>query len=1259
MQDYQNGNNPIANQVVSVGPCVGEYLFHETNGATAHDISSIHNNGLLSGGAGWSPTSGYDGQGAITFDGTSGEVTISDTNNQVLPAAGAPFSFALWFQPNVGLTGTAVLMNAGTPGVSGFQVGIDSSQSPPNLFFSTFGSAGTKIETPLLSGSAAWTQVALTYDGTNASIYVDGLEQISGTATLVSSTSAITLGMNGGGSQPFAGAIENLTFYQAVLQEPDVSCLYNISTTATGPDTSQLANYWKYLYFGTLTVDPNGLVPWSAGQLTNLQAFEEGMNPLDYYDGQPPTLSIVSGTNQIGSPGGFVPAPLVVAVTDSDGNPIVDAPVTFSVTSGTLQTSSGGTPGTSVIAFTDKNGIAQIFFQLPAAVSSTSQITFSAGTGSSLASGTFSASSDGGSGQFISPFAPSDCLGTVNGDGNLVLTWDNNTDNETAIYIEQQQSGGSWSEIASVGPGTSTYTVMSPTPGAYRIDAQLPSGDPPSGPVFVPIPVQSYVVIDVSGSNVTSNVQQIALDDSNNVAFAFSSGTDSDGQPAAYNVYTWVSGTLTTVTPLPLDKTDTIVLNGSSTNTVEISGSSQPVSVHLTPTQLLASGTVFGDLVMPIPGGAIERGFSASAGSSTDIYLPQPYMSYDVGAFGGSLVDDNFSLNAVASNGDVSGGGIYSNTGFNGGDGSGDPAWMDFIVSTSGSSSFAPFVPSDAHVAGLDTDEVFEPYAINRNGWGLGIGYEPTDDSDPYDPDIFTWTALGFQIWDGQEFHSLNSGMDQPIAVDDENYVIGTSSNGAFVWMSGTGLPVCPLIVSNQETRITQLIPAPYQKRIVSVNPIAISGTNPIDGSIRILLSGTYQTDSNGDTSNGTFLLTLTSGTSAISSGTAETIFQQVYVPSGFGANLASGILNSQGAIAALGTAPTSSGTAALLLLPVQLKNLADPTLRNGANYKDTQVSFLQSSTDTNINSVAWIAASDSSQPVVINGIYPPRMPELVASSGSMSGLTFNWKLQVTFHDRYGNPHRDFDSGDPNCSNTNAYILTDPIVNPSAHTSDTPDQVTIPSDGSWHQISDGSPWNVYQDTAWTTATNQGFFGGDAVVSLKITDNSGNIIVPEQDYKFRIAGENPSAATAKAFLTGTYGGPSAAQALGSNPHAWFAWAIAKDETGGEGSRGYYNHFLTNGGNPVTSKGFPSNKSQPWPGHEGRPNWNDDGTNTNRKTGSGGYGLFQLTYQSRNTMIRRHGQFHCAGRTPIPLSSKLVGHVKVKRMSFRLNHFIFIH
>jgi hypothetical protein len=1214
LQDYENGNNPIANQVVSVGPCVGEYLFHETSGTTAHDISSIHNNGLLSGGADWSPTSGYDGQGAITFDGTSGAVTISDTGNLVLPAAGAPFSFSFWFQPNPGLTGTAVLMNAGTPGASGFQVGLDSSQSPPNLFFSTFGSEGTEIETPLLSASAAWTQVAVTYDGTNASIYVDGLEQISGTATLVSSTTAITLAMNGGGSQPFAGSMENLTFYQAVLQEPDVSCLYNISTTSTGPDSSAIANWWKYEYYGTLNVNPNAFVAWSGSTVTLLQAFEEGLDPIDFYDGQPPTLTLVSGTNQTGSPGGFVSAPLVIAVTDSNGNAIVGAPVSFTATSGTFQASSGGTPGTTVTAFTDKNGLAQMFFQLPPTVSGTSQITVSTGTGSTLVQVNFTASSDNGTGQFLSPFAPSDCLGTVDGNGNLVLTWDNNTDNETAIYIEQQQSGGSWSEIASVAPGTPTYTVMSPTPGSFRIDAQLPSGDPPSGPVFVPIPVQSYVAINVSGSTGASNVTMVALDDSNNAAFAYPTGSPiyptygyPDGQPSfycgEYNTYVWSNGAL---------GQDVVSDMSVLWDPGDPDGPPYPPYNNYVAASLDSQGRLYGT--------ADDMENVGDEGSCAYADLFQSDTNGQITEFDFLPAQWNEETSGTWGTGGTVMGGCSPSAGFIYGSGLVIPYQpfseaFSFIRDSSGNwTAFIQNIPDGAaNPPNVNVQQyAFSITDVNDNGWA--IGYSGSGDA---------------AVWTGTTASALTylTPMEGVTAINSIGQVVGVTGTSGYLWTSGSTTSVCPLVQPGNVQSILSLIPAPYQGRIQSINPIDISGTNATDGSVRILLSGTYQTDSSGDTAVGTFLLTLTSGTAAVSSGTAETIFQQVSLPSGFNTNLSSsGFVNSQGTIAVLGATPTSSGTSAILLFPLQLKNLVDPTQRNGAMGRDTQVSFLQSSTDTNINSVAWIAATDTNGTEDSYGYYPPRMPQLQANIAGLagSGLTVCWRLSVIntgTHGSNGNPYRDFDNG-TTLTGTQIQQLTNPSESGTVGYSDDI-YVPFPSNsgdtivsGSWTKVSGNAPWNIYEDADWVTARNRGFFGGDATLSVEVLDSNNNPVVSEQDYRFRIAGENPS-------LTSTTGAGYCQDYIntvcqGPNPNwngitnsgdswqalltrgAWFGYAIAKEETFTEGGRRYYNQFFDNGG-----------QEHAVPGKEGIPDWNNDGKKA--APGTGGYGLFQLTFQ----------------------------------------------
>jgi hypothetical protein len=153
-------------------------------------------------------------------------------------------------------------------------------------------------------------------------------------------------------------------------------------------------------------------------------------------------------------------------------------------------------------------------------------------------------------------------------------------------------------------------------------------------------------------------------------------------------------------------------------------------------------------------------------------------------------------------------------------------------------------------------------------------------------------------------------------------------------------------------------------------------------------------------------------------------------------------------------------------------------------------------------------------------------------------------------------------------------------------------------------------WDIYQDPDWSNALSNGWFGGDATLTLMISNpTSGATILPPQNFYFRIDGENPATNLCKAYINANNTNTNDGRVF------WYAYAIAKyetkDEGGPEGSR--YNHFLADGG-----------KSNPKPGFEGVPDWNNDGTkyhqigrlSTKRLTGTGGYGLFQLTRESRN-------------------------------------------
>lgn len=194
------------------------------------------------------------------------------------------------------------------------------------------------------------------------------------------------------------------------------------------------------------------------------------------------TLVIVSGNHQIGPPNQYWPKPLVVSLKDSKGHGITDAPVIFHVTSGGgfIQAPYVRKIDRTATVLTDGTGQALVYYLLSSALNVTSEITVSTNAGKQPQSLQFTGVSDDSTGKYTSPFAPSDCVGSVNGDGSLILTWTNSTlGTELYITVEQQQVDGSWRPISpKLPPGTTTYTITSPKgSGPYRVDPYTP--DPP------------------------------------------------------------------------------------------------------------------------------------------------------------------------------------------------------------------------------------------------------------------------------------------------------------------------------------------------------------------------------------------------------------------------------------------------------------------------------------------------------------------------------------------------------------------------------------------------------------------------------------------------------------------------------------------------------------------------------------------------------------------------------------------------------------
>ena len=93
-----------------------------------------------------------------------------------------------------------------------------------------------------------------------------------------------------------------------------------------------------------------------------------GTDPLDYYNSILPTLTILEGADQRGLAGAFLPLPLTVLVVDSSGNPLVGAPLRFSVSSGSALLYENPNWPVSVTSDlrTDTRGQARVYISLPA-----------------------------------------------------------------------------------------------------------------------------------------------------------------------------------------------------------------------------------------------------------------------------------------------------------------------------------------------------------------------------------------------------------------------------------------------------------------------------------------------------------------------------------------------------------------------------------------------------------------------------------------------------------------------------------------------------------------------------------------------------------------------------------------------------------------------------------------------------------------------------------------------------------------------------
>jgi len=237
----------------------------------------------------------------------------------------------------------------------------------------------------------------------------------------------------------------------------------------TDSDENGLYDWWEMQYFGHLGNNPFSSPTGNGVLLRN--AYTYGADPTNYYSQIDwtagtavlitPVLGIVSGNNQVCLPGAFTDDPLIVSVTDSSLNPLVNAPVTFSVTAGggQISASSGGTTVTSLSLTTDGSGHAQVYYQHVGSYNVTSTVHVTAASQST----NFTESTSPGDGTFD---APSNITMSSHRESEIDLTWVNHASLATSIIIEQSTDQAHWSHTATLTDPTATsYAVTGLTIG--------------------------------------------------------------------------------------------------------------------------------------------------------------------------------------------------------------------------------------------------------------------------------------------------------------------------------------------------------------------------------------------------------------------------------------------------------------------------------------------------------------------------------------------------------------------------------------------------------------------------------------------------------------------------------------------------------------------------------------------------------------------------------------------------------------------------
>src|SRR3989338_3532519 len=279
---------------------VGYWSMNEGTGSYAGDSSGNKNTGTLTNGPTW--VDGKRGK-ALNFDGSNDYVAVSGNSTFDLSRG----TIAGWFKFD-DMSGGVDFATGGSWLDERFVLHFGYQDNGKIKFTISNGSSYNVLTSNLSPNMEEWYHVAVTYDGTNQKIYVNGSLDNTGASAITPATTNVplyigrTLGLAPDNSDGF---IDEVRIYNRALSAAEIQALYKSGTVkyATPSDTG-LVGYWSMnegsgsyagdssgnKNNGTLTNGPTW-VDGKRGKALNFDGGDDFAN-IPYSFGQPSRLTI-------------------------------------------------------------------------------------------------------------------------------------------------------------------------------------------------------------------------------------------------------------------------------------------------------------------------------------------------------------------------------------------------------------------------------------------------------------------------------------------------------------------------------------------------------------------------------------------------------------------------------------------------------------------------------------------------------------------------------------------------------------------------------------------------------------------------------------------------------------------------------------------------------------------------------------------------------------------------------------------------------